>query len=857
MKKFYFLFAMMFLSFSVIGQGTVMGTLIDASNNEPLIGASVFEKGTSNGTITDLDGKFSLDVSNNSGTLVLSFLGYSSKEIAFSSGNMNIGEVTLQVDNLILDEVVVTGVMDIVKDRRTPVAVSTIGLKEIQMKAVGNVEFPEAMKNTPSIYVSNQTGFGDSQMFTRGFNQINTAFLLNGQPINGMEDGRMYWSNWSGMSDVASAIQVQRGLGSSKLAISSVGGTINIVTKTTDLEENGFVRSMFGNDGYLKGTVSYSSGLKGKWAYSVLLDHWQANRKWAEGTFGQGQNYFFSVGFKPNENHSFNFLVTGAPQNHGQRWSQSLETLEETPKFNQHWGVYQGDDQFSERFNYYHKPVINLNWDWQISNRSSLSSVLYASFGRGGGTGNYGSSRNRVRTADGQIDWDAIQVNNEADSDGIGSFGSNYARRASVNNHQWFGNVTHYKTKLSDLVTFSGGVDFRFYTGDHFRQLVNLFGLNGYQDSFRHATRGSDYVVTETYKANPWSSLSSFAPEDQRIAYDYSEDINYQGVFGQLEYAKLEGVTAFVQAAVSNQSYQRMGRWSDIGESEKVSKVGYNVKGGASYSLDLSNTVFFNAGYYSRQPFLDNIFENIRYSNDLIGDGDIENESVIGYELGYKYFKDNFQANVNLYNTSWGNRSLVNIFTNENGTPDNEDDDFTQRNVERGIKQVHRGFELDFQYRMDKLTVKGYTSIGDWKFAEIESVQQFNDDDGTLIGEVAGEDLSDIHVPNAPQTSLGIGASYDITDAFSLWGDWNFYDRIFSNFDSEGESFLREEIGTLDSYNIFDAGASYRLNVGDNRLTIRANVYNLFDTFYINQTDPFGFLNGNGLTWNTSVKFEF
>ena len=84
----------------------------------------------------------------------------------------------------------------------------------------------------------------------------------------------MYWSNWSGMSDVANAVQVQRGLGSSKLAISSVGGTVNIVSKTTDKKQGGYVRYMSGNDSYIKTTASYNSGLKDNGlAYSVLLDH--------------------------------------------------------------------------------------------------------------------------------------------------------------------------------------------------------------------------------------------------------------------------------------------------------------------------------------------------------------------------------------------------------------------------------------------------------------------------------------------------------------------------------------------------------------------------------------------------------
>ena len=48
-----------------------------------------------------------------------------------------------------------------------------------------------------------------------------------------MENGKVYWCNWSGLSDVTTAMQVQRGLGSSKLLISSVGGTINIIKTTT------------------------------------------------------------------------------------------------------------------------------------------------------------------------------------------------------------------------------------------------------------------------------------------------------------------------------------------------------------------------------------------------------------------------------------------------------------------------------------------------------------------------------------------------------------------------------------------------------------------------------------------------
>ena len=126
-----------------------------------------------------------------------------------------------------LDEVVVTsGVIDVAKTRETPVAVSTIAPAEISLK-IGNLEFPEIMSRTPGVYATRSGGgYGDSRMNLRGFDQRNTSFLINGQPVNDMENGWVYWSNWQGLTDVASGIQIQRGLGASRLAVPSVGGTV-------------------------------------------------------------------------------------------------------------------------------------------------------------------------------------------------------------------------------------------------------------------------------------------------------------------------------------------------------------------------------------------------------------------------------------------------------------------------------------------------------------------------------------------------------------------------------------------------------------------------------------------------------
>ena len=75
----------------------------------------------------------------------------------------------------------------------------------------------------------------------RGFEAPNIAVMINGVPMNDMEWGGIYWSNWGALSDVTRSMQVQRGLGASKVAAPSLGGSINVVTRSTDAIKGGSV----------------------------------------------------------------------------------------------------------------------------------------------------------------------------------------------------------------------------------------------------------------------------------------------------------------------------------------------------------------------------------------------------------------------------------------------------------------------------------------------------------------------------------------------------------------------------------------------------------------------------------------
>ena len=856
------------ISTVVVGQNTITGKVYDLSTRNPIEFVAVGNQLSD--AETNAQGQFELVVQENSGTLHFMATGYANKSVRFNFNESSVLDLgIIYLDGESLDELVIIakGVIDVAEDRRTPIAVSTIKREEIEERTGGR-DITAAMLNTPSVYVTSESsGFGDTQMFTRGFDQSNTAFLLNGQPINGMEDGNMYWSNWSGMSDIANAIQIQRGLGSSKLAISSVGGTINFITKATEMKPSGFISGMVGNDAYYKTTIGGSTGLLDSgFGVTALFTHWQGDG-YNDATEGQGQNYFISLGYKINDNHNLNFLITGAPQWHNQNYAKSISSyLQYGRKYNNNWGYLNGES-LNDRRNYYHKPVANINWDWTINNRSSLSTVLYASWGRGGGTGPIGSAP--IDPDTGLKLFDDVYAQNQADGE------ANYAIRASVNNHQWFGMVSNFSHEFNENLSFNVGADLRTYKGDHFRHIVDMVGADYVLDNTRSRLRDPNAHISETFSTNPWKALGGFAknPED-KYGYDYSERISYAGAFTQLEYAT-DRFSAFFQGSLSNQSNIRWDYYQympEDEESEKINNVGYNLKGGLSYNIDNTHIFFGNTGYYSRQPYHDNIYMN--YGNDI--NPFTENEKILGIELGYKYVSNFFTVNLNAYKTTWENRiesgsnfaSADDVIAYDpNGNFGLQEGDVIYY-INRGVKQDHQGVELDFQARPTaSLSLNGYASLGSWKYAD-SALEEVRDEERNLLS-TQENDLDGGKVGNAAQTTFGLGAKYRIVTGLSIDANFRHYADLYAN---------RQEKNNLKlpAYNVVDAGLSYHLPLAKTQaLSFRLNVNNLFNTIYLSQSNTAQHVDGDttntykgidvrnqvyfgfGRTWNFSAKFSF
>ena len=819
-----------------------------------------------------------------------------------------------------LDEITVTSnVIDIAKERETPIAVSTISPAEISLK-VGNLEFVEVMNNTPGVYATKQGGgYGDSRLSLRGFDQRNTSFLINGQPVNDMENGWVYWSNWQGLSDVASGIQIQRGLGASRLAVPSVGGTVSIFTKAAELKQGGSFAQSAGNDGYFKTTASYNSGKDANgWASSVLISRWMGNG-YINQTQGEGYNYFAAVGYNPEgSDHSMNLSIIGAGQWHHQRdvWVSIRDYQHFTADngfkgdggdINRRWNTNGGTlngEEFSMRRNFYNKPLATFNWDWDIAENVKLATSLYGSAGRGGGTGPRGNyfrnsdmnvlpyrkdlyehwvedmDGDASRNEDGTINFDNIIALNQSTTDGytgeisdfngqlIGSNGfrdSNVnravmVRRASMNSHNWIGAISNLEITQGKM-TYSIGVDLRNYTGYHYRAMNNLMGLDGYYSTGNDNENGR--IINTTIEASPFNNTGIAGP---KLDYYNIGKVGWQGLNGMAEYNDNGRLTAVVQAGVSNQSFQRIDYFDQANNpvSEVSSLLGGYAKGGANYNIDDQSNVFANAGYISRQPNFDGVFPG--YANDI--NPNLQNEEILSFELGYGYRTSNLVLNVNAYATNWGNRFISRSLLNANGTEGTAQF--------RDIDVQHNGIELEATYfASNNLTVKTMLSLGDWRYTkDFESVL-FDDNQneigtGTLY--VAGARVGD-----AAQTTAVINADYKVGKKTSLDMNFRYVDGLYADWSVVDSDFKNENNNgalKLPSYNLIDMGVTTRFDLFGNNASFRFNVNNLLNTVYIAESntnihaaegDPTwnGVHTANsvwfgfGRTWNATLRYNF
>jgi len=646
----------MLSAFSVpISAQSIKGVVADKASGETLIGANVIIKGTTSGTITGADGSFMLNVPAGKNTILISYVGFLEieKEITASAGSeTNMGTVSLEADAFALDEMMV--IASYAKDRSTAVAFSTIK-PEMILEKLGTQEFPEILKSTPSVYATKTGGgYGDGRINMRGFDGNNIGVLINGVPVNDMEWGKVYWSNWAGLSDVTRSMQVQRGLGYSKLALSSVGGTINIITKSTDMKKGGSVFYGIGNNNFSKTSFTVSTGLTEKgWALTASGSKTSGDG-YAMGTNFNGYSYFLNISKRISDRQTLSLTGFGAPQTHNQRGMHNIQEYRNSPEgklYNANTGFRDGK-QFNGAyaFNSYHKPQMSLNHSWDLNANTHWTTALYASVGRGYGRRMAGSntaalsigyptgivSENVYTTGEGYLDFDRVIEENASSETG-----SNLVFAKGSNSHDWYGGVSSINTTIGQL-NVTAGVDTRYYKGYHYYEISDLLG-------------GEYFVVDD---GNPNRDVTTPLYEGDRYSKDYFGEILWAGAFLQAEYVS-DDFSAFLSTSASESMYRRTDEMNYLIENSQTdwqNFFGYSAKGGVNYNINEMHNVFANTGYFSKAPFFTYVFISDNEVNP-----DPKHENVFSAELGYGLKTSKVKVNATLYRTLWMNKSYSNL----------------------------------------------------------------------------------------------------------------------------------------------------------------------------------------------------
>ena len=188
MKKLLFVLTCSLLSVAMMASVTVSGVVISTEDGLPVIGASVLEKGTSNGTITDFDGMYELTVQDGA-VLVVSYVGLKTQEVKVTGPQM---DIRLSADAIAMEEVVVTAMGVVQEKKRLNFAVQNIGGESLNESQ--NSNFVNSLQGKiAGVSVTNAGGSPNSgsQIIIRGISSVNNSqsneplFILDGVPVNG------------------------------------------------------------------------------------------------------------------------------------------------------------------------------------------------------------------------------------------------------------------------------------------------------------------------------------------------------------------------------------------------------------------------------------------------------------------------------------------------------------------------------------------------------------------------------------------------------------------------------------------------------------------------------------------------
>jgi iron complex outermembrane recepter protein len=869
---------------------TLSGVVTDEGGSA-LAGANIVVDGTDLGAASDEDGQYSIESVDAGASVTVSMIGYEDVTAYADSEELNF---TMIMKTLEMSE------LEVLASRAgatSAVAYTDINKEDINLR-LGSRDIPLALETVPSVYATGQGGgAGDARINVRGFNQRNVAIMINGIPVNDMENGWVYWSNWDGVADVTTSIQLQKGLSAQNLATPSIGGSMNVITDAAKKERGGSFKQEVGAWGFLKSTLSYHSGLMmdNKLAVSGTLVK-KTGKGHGFGTWTDAYAYFLGGSYNMSDKHKFQFYALGAPQRHGQNlyrmniaaydrsfassledyYADATEVHESGRDFNgtasvvsseaaallgdqqfQMYSEYKGDrhedNLINERENFFHKPQMALNHYWAVNEDINVVSSAYWSGGMGGGTGTYGSMEWDYTNLQRIVDYNATILEN----DSLGA--SSGILRNSNNRQSTLGLLSKVNYTISDNLKTQFGIDARAAKIYHVKTIRDLLG-------------GDKFITSDS----EFSADNGDGGLGDPIDYNYTNYVNWLGLFGQVEYSQGD-LTTFLMGGLTTVKYEHWNHFKDAdnysasyisskdaSDAEWVEGLGdangghendlyieadpittFQIKGGVHYNIGGAmsvlnvipivgklydqSEVWFNFGLIDKAPIFDQVIQDW----DAKMSTNPENEKFTAFEFGLNTNSNDgtMAAKFNVYSTTWADRIATRTVINEDG-----DDDIIYLT---GINQSHSGVELELSMQINEMFRLDFGSgIGNWYYTD-DATGTYRNSDGE--DESYSYSIKDLKVGDSPQASISAGLTVAPVEDAQIQLLYNFYAFHYSDWSPTSRSFsagdVPDRVGSwkTPTYGVLNLNARYKLPFIYNGITseLTLNVRNLLDEVYI------------------------
>lgn len=756
-------YVMILFPIGVLSQGIVQGKVVDGHTQLGLEGVRIEVENSTQVFSSDQGGIFSMNLPYGKYVLRFSSEGYLEKRM-----NVEVSAIKVDLSIISLDA-------EFVDDQSNLIIISE---SELEDDESGADLMSGLLQSSQDIFMR-RVAFDFSSAFfkQRGYDSKEAIVLLNGIPMNRIENARVQWSNWGGLNDVVRNQELSPNLQKSDYVFGGLAGSSYIKIRPSLNRKGLRLTTSAGNRSYAgRVMATYNSGkMTNGLAYTLSASRrWATQKSYIDGTLYNAYAVFGALGYNFNNYHSINALGMFSYVKRGKTAPLTRQLIDlKGYQYNPYWG-YQNGDVRNSRNRIVSEPIFALSYAYEKEN-TRLNVDLGYQFGTIGNTRiSYAKAQNpepdyyqnlpsyyinqpipNHNLADiqrqyflnnSQLNWSNLYYANSNKSDNSSAF----IISNDVNDERTFTANVNFYTPIYENIKFVSGAVYRNIYSDNYAKIDDLLG-------------GSYFMNYDYFTANPYNAGETDMQKKvgDKWNYFYGLQSNVAELFTQLEFSfkKLE---LFVSGRYHYTDYQREGKFNypafkdSFGKGDMQVFRGMSTKAGMTYALTGRHIFQLNTAYINTPQSLRNTYANIRATNALVPN--IKNETAYSLDGTYILRMPYFKSRLTGYYTHIENASETNFFYTQIALTDMVSNDFVAQTIEN-VQKRHFGMEFGTEAQLiPTLKLTAAVAIGQHTYHNNPKMYVSSDEIGMI--EIDKVSLKNYRVPNGPQQAYSLGLEY-------------------------------------------------------------------------------------------------